>query len=166
MEITQAVPQDLIEVLYLLKVCVANMNEKGQKHWNNAYPGTNFMIEAIENNSLYIYKDLGIAKGLVVLSNDQPKEYEEIDWKGKGDKILFLRFLTIHPDWQDQDIAKSLIEFSEEFAKTNNYNIIRVDIFSGVESAQQLYLTLGFNTAGEFHTQFQKKPYLAYEKSL
>jgi GNAT superfamily N-acetyltransferase len=166
MKIVQAVPQDLVEVLYLLKVCVNDMNEKGQKHWNNAYPGTEIMTKAIENKTLYLYKDLGITKGLIVLSHVEPEEYKDIDWPCREDKVLFLRFLTVHPLWQDAGIEKKLVEFAETFAKENKFSTIRVDIYSGVNGAEKLCVDMGFSQAGKFHSKFQQTPYFAYEKSL
>ena len=65
MNILQAAPNDLIDVLYLLKDCVSDMNGKGHKHWNSAYPGTDFIREAIDKKTLYLYKDKRITKGMV-----------------------------------------------------------------------------------------------------
>jgi GNAT superfamily N-acetyltransferase len=166
MKILKAVHQDLVEVLYLLKVCVYDMNEKGQKHWNNAYPGTEFIQKAIQEESLYLYKDNEVAKGMVVLSDEEPEEYKNIEWQGKEDKILFIRFLAVHPNWQDKSIATRLIEFAEGYAKDHSYSTIRVDIYSGIEGAEKLCADQGFNQTGQFHSKFQQTPYFAYEKSL
>lgn len=166
MKILQAKKQDLVEVLYLLKVSVSDMNEKGQKHWNSAYPGTDYIVESIENESLYIYKDKGIAKGMVVLSNEEPEEYKNIEWQGKGDKVLFIRFLIVNPQWQNAGIAHKLMEYAEEYSKDKGYNTIRVDIHSGVPGAEKLCTDGGFNQTGQFHSSFQQAPYFAYEKSL
>lgn len=166
MKILQAVPQDLVEVLYLLKESVSDMNEKGLKHWNSAYPGTDFIVESIKKEVLYIYKDNGIAKGMVVLSTEEPEEYKNIDWQGKGDNVLFIRFLVVHPNWQHTGIASRLIEYAEAYAKDHSFNTIRVDIYSGVEGAEKLCVDKGFNQTGQFHSSFQQTPYFAYEKSL
>ena len=166
MKILQAVPNDLIEVLYLLKDCVSDMNEKGHKHWNNAYPGTDFMIEAIENKTLHLYKDNEIAKGMVVLSDVEPNEYKNIEWQGKDDKILFIRFLAVHPNWLDQGISERMVEYAEGYAKNNGYSTMRFDIYSGINGADKLCIDMGFNQTGQFHSEFQQTPYFAYEKSL
>jgi GNAT superfamily N-acetyltransferase len=166
MKIQQAVPQDLVEVLYLMKVCVSDMNEQGQKHWNNAYPGQEFLITAIEKGSLYTYKDLEVVKGMVVLSDEEPEEYKNIEWVGKGDKVLFIRFLAVHPTWQGKGIAKRLVEYAEGYSKDHGYTSIRVDIYSGVPGAEKLCIDLGFNQTGQFHSPFQQTPYFAFEKSL
>ena len=166
MKIVQAVPQDLVEVLYLVKVCVNDMNEKGQKHWNNAYPSIEYIQQSITNENFYLYKDNEVAKGMIILSDEEPEEYKNIEWQGKEDKILFLRFLAVHPNWHGQGIAKRLIEYSEGYAKDHGYSTMRVDIFSGIEGAEKLCADKGFSQTGQFHSKFQQTPYFAYEKSL
>ncbi|HBH50110.1 MAG TPA: hypothetical protein DDX98_15805 [Bacteroidales bacterium] len=166
MKIQQAVAQDLIDVLYLMKVCVSDMNEKGQKHWNNAYPGTDFLIKSIEENSLFIYKDVETVRGMIVLNEEEPEEYKNIEWQGKGEKILYLRFLAVHPNWQGKGIAKRLVEYSEGYAKDHSYSSMRVDIYGGIDGSEKLCTDLGFSQTGQFHSKFQQTPYYAYEKSL
>jgi len=166
MKIEKAARIDLVDVLFLLKECVSSMNKKGLKHWNNAYPGSEIMVGAIEEGSLYLYKELGIVKGMIILSKDEPEEYKNIDWKLKSDKALYLKFLSIHPNWQKGDIGKELIEFAENYAKENGMHTVRTDVYGGVDSANNLGSKLGFTQAGEFHSSFQSMPYLAYEKGI
>ncbi len=166
MKIVQAAPKDLVEVLFLMKVCVGYMNEKGQKHWNNAFPSADFLNTAIENKSLYLYKDKEVSKGMVILTEEEPSEYKEIKWQGSNDKVLFLQFLAVHPKWQDNNIADRLIEYAEGYAKDHKYTTIRLDIHSSIHGGEKLCKDEGFDQAGQFHTSFQQAPYLAYEKSL
>lgn len=166
MKIQQAVLQDLVEILYLVKVCVSDMNEKGQKHWNNAYPGANYLLSCIENNTLFLCRENEVAKGMIILSKDEPEEYKPIDWQGKSDKVLFIRFLAVHPLWQGKGIAKKLVAFAEEYSKKNAFSSIRMDIYSGIEGAFNFCSNMGFNQTGQFHSKFQQNPYLAFEKSL
>ncbi len=165
MNIIKAEHGDLVEVLFLMKECVEDLNYKGFKHWNNAYPGSGILIQAIKDGSLYLYKDNGISKGMIILSTDAPKDYEKIKWQLNSNKILYLKFLTVHPLWQKKGVAKSLVEYAELYAKDNGFDAMRVDIYSGLESAEKMCGDLGFNHSGEFHTDFQKSPYFAYEKA-
>ncbi len=166
MKIVQAVPKDLVEVLFLMKVCVGYMNEKGQKHWNNAFPSADLLNTAIENKSLYLYKDNEVTKGMIILTNDEPSEYKKISWQGNNDKVLYLQFLAVHPKWQKNNIADRLIEYAEGYAKDHNYSTMRLDIHSSIDGGEKLCTDEGFNKTGQFHTSFQQAPYLAYEKSL
>lgn len=166
MNILKAEAGDLVEVLFLMKECVEDLNDNGFKHWNNAYPGTSYLTQAIENGKVYIYKERGIAKGMVILNDEQPVDYKGIEWKVSDDKVLYLNFLAVHPNWQKQSIAKSLLEYSELYAKENGYAAVRGDIYSGLPAADVMYSDLGFDKTGQFHTEFQAAPYFAYEKDL
>ncbi|MBN1116411.1 MAG: GNAT family N-acetyltransferase [Bacteroidales bacterium] len=166
MKVLKAEPSDLVEVLYLLEVCVLDLNRKGFKHWNSAYPGVENMNSAIEEGSLYLYKEKGVAKGIIVFSDSEPEGYNNLGWKSDGKKPLFLKFIAVHPLWTGKGIASELIHAAEIFAKENNYSAIRVDAYSGIQSALKLYTELGYSEVGEYHSTFQEAPYIAYEKGL
>lgn len=166
MEIKQASSYDLVEVLYLLRECVADMNQKGFKHWNNSYPGIELIKKDIESGSLFFYKEKGIAKGMITLTEESLEEYQEINWKDNSGKALFMQRLAVHPLWQGQGIAKALVEFAEKKAKEDGYSTLRLDVFGGGESATKVCDETGFSQSGEYHSKFQKTPYLCYEKSL
>ncbi len=166
MNILKAEAGDLVEVLFLMKECVEYLNDEGFKHWNNAYPGTRYLKQAIDNGNVYIYKDKGIAKGMVILSTEPPEDYKNIEWQINNDKVLYLNFLAVHPIWQKLGIDKSLVEYTELYAKDNGYAAVRSDIYSGLPTANDMYSDLGFNKTGQFHTGFQTAPYFAFEKGL
>lgn len=166
MKILKATHNDLVEVLFLLKECVSDLNSNGLKHWNNAYPGADNMIKAIESETLYLLKEKGVAKGMVTLGMESPEEYKNIEWKTDSDKIIFIKFLAVHPRWENTDIAKKLIEFVEQYASDNNFSALRIDVYGGIEMAEKLFDDTGFNKTGQFHSSFQSTPYYAYEKGL
>lgn len=166
MKIVQATHYDLIEVLFLLQESVYEMNKKGLKHWNNAFPGSKTIQLAVENQTLYIYKELGICKGMVILSDEEPDGYNDIDWKLNSDKVLYLKFLAINPLFLNRDIEMELIKFAEQKAKKDGYSALRLDVHSGIENYENMLNHFGFNKTGQFFSSFQKTPYFAYEKSL
>jgi GNAT superfamily N-acetyltransferase len=138
----------------------------GLKQWNNAYPGSEVMKSDVENGTLYLFADLGIAKGMINLSDEKPEEYEEINWKGKSDKILYINRFAVHPIWKESDIAEKLINFAEEFAKKNKYSGIRLDVLDSYPVDNKFFTGKAYELAGDFHSSFQKIPYTCYEKNL
>ena len=52
MEIRKAIPSDLVEILYLLRVCIKDMNEKGMKQWNSAHPESGVIKRNLEEGYL------------------------------------------------------------------------------------------------------------------
>jgi hypothetical protein len=166
MQIIQANPYHLVDVLFLLKECIKDMNSRGLKQWNNAYPGPDLIKDDIEKGSLFLYIELGMVKGMVNLSNDMPKEYSEIGWKGNGQKVLYVNLLAVHPLWLDTDISDNLLNFAEQYARENKYTCIRLDVLDSYPVNEQFFLTRDFKSAGDFHTEFQKMPFVCFEKNL
>lgn len=166
MEIIQASSYDLIDILFLLKQCILDMNKKGFKQWNSAYPGPEIIKEDIEKGTLYIFRDLGIAKGIINLSDEIPEEYTQIGWKGKSDKVLYIKRFAVHPLWKHTDISDKLMVFAEKYAKDNKFKGIRLDVLDTYPADEKFFSERNYNHAGDFHSEFQKIPYACFEKNL
>ena len=114
MEILQAKPDDLIEILFLIRQCVKDMNLKGMKHWNSSYPGTEDISKDLSNEAIYLVKDKGICLGMVTINEVQPDDYKDIKWSDNNSKVLYMKRMAVHPYWQGKGIGKMLVEFTED----------------------------------------------------
>ena len=166
MEIQLASSSDFVEILFLLRQCIKDMNEKGLKQWNTAYPSPEMIRTDINNGVLYLYKELGVAKGMISLTKDQPEGYEGVEWKSKGDNVLYIKRFAVHPYWQDSDVGEKLIAYAENYAKENKFTSIRMDVLDSYPVDDNFFSSKKFDIAGTFHSSFQKLPYTCYEKSL
>lgn len=165
MEISQAKPADLIEILYLLRVCILDMNNKGMKHWNSAYPGAELIKKDLESGHIFLLKDKRVCKGMVTLSEEEPEEYNQVSFNGPA-KPLFMHRMAVHPRWQGMGIGKKMVAFSQEYAKLRGYDSLRLDVFTPAESARKLYESSEFKKMGTFQAGHQAIPYVCYEKKL
>jgi ribosomal protein S18 acetylase RimI-like enzyme len=166
MEIIQAKSTDLIEILFLLKVCIRDMNSKGFKHWNNTYPDIATIRMHLEKGMIYLAKDKGVCKGMVTLNEHQPDEYKSVNFPSGLQKPLYLQNMVVHPKWQGKGFATMMIEFSQKFARDKGFDCIRLDVFMPSENARQLYEKQLFREVATFHSEFQKIPYICYEKQI
>jgi GNAT superfamily N-acetyltransferase len=166
MEIIQAQDTDLIEILYLLRVCILDMNQNGLQHWNSVYPGPDIIQKDLSRSSIYLMKDKGVCKGMVTLDAEEPDDYKGIPWTSEARKPLFIHRMAVHPNWQGQGIAGELMAFAEEFARKNSYDAIRIDVFSDSVHARNLCLKNSFNEAGTFLSFFQQQPFICYDKKI
>jgi GNAT superfamily N-acetyltransferase len=166
MEIMQAKESDFIEILYLLRVCILDMNQKGLKHWNSVYPGPDLIKNDLEKSTIYLIKDKGICKGMLTLDSVEPDNYKEIEWSTPAQKPLFLHRLAVHPIWQGQGIASMLLNFAEEYAVKNGFDALRIDVNSSSENAMSLCKKLAFNETGNFFTTFQQHPFICFDKKV
>ena len=166
MEIQQATSYYLVDLLFLLKECIEDMNSRGLKHWNSANPGAAVIEEDIKKGTLYFYSELGIAQGMINLTDEKPKEYDEVEWKGDGGKVLYVNRLAIHPLYLETNICDKLLKFAEEFAKKNKYSSIRLDVLDSYPVDDKFFIARNFENAGNYHTDFQKMPYVCFEKNM
>jgi GNAT superfamily N-acetyltransferase len=166
MEIMQAKESDFIEILYLLRVCILDMNQKGLKHWNSVYPGPDVIRNDLEKSTIYLFKDKGICKGMVTLDSVEPEEYKSIQWPTRARKPLFLHRLAVHPNWQSQGIARILLNFAEDYAKKNRFDALRIDVNSTSTHARNLCKKHMFSEAGNFFSAFQQQPFICYDKKI
>jgi ribosomal protein S18 acetylase RimI-like enzyme len=166
MEILQAKKSDLIEILYLIRECVRDMNSKGMKHWNSSYPGIEDISADLEGGFIYLVKNKGICMGMVTINESEPDEYKGIGWSGDSSKILYMKRMAVHPVWQDKGVAEMLVGFTEKYARDKKYNYIRLDTLSSNQLEANLYTSGRYDEVGEFYSTFQKTPFKCYEKKI
>jgi len=166
MEIKQATPSEFVEVLFLIRECVKDMNSKGLRQWNNASPSPEQLKEELEKGTIFLIQELGIVKGLMKLTSELPSEYTDISWKNVMARPLFIKLFAIHPLWHNSNISEKLIEFAEIYAKENNYSGIRLDIMDNYPVGAGFFENKQFIVAGTFQSDYQKTPFVCYEKSL
>jgi GNAT superfamily N-acetyltransferase len=166
MEIKQATQYHLVEILFLLRECILDMNTLGLKHWNNAFPGPESIRTDIENGSLYFITELGIARGMINLTEEIPDEYKEINWTQNPSRVMYVNKFAVHPLWKQTDIPDQLLSFAEKKAKQDGFNGIRLDVLDSYPVDPSFFKGKNYGHAGEFHSAFQKIPYTCYEKNL
>jgi ribosomal protein S18 acetylase RimI-like enzyme len=166
MEITKAKERDLIEILYLLKACISDMQGRGITHWNSAYPDAETIQQDLKEGRIFLLKERQVCKGMMTLSTSEPEAYKDLRWQEGAVKAMYLQRMAVHPKWQGQGLGSQLIRFAGDFAQRNGFSCIRLDVFNHSEHAKRLYENHDFYEVGTFLTEAQKVPYICYEKQL
>jgi N-acetylglutamate synthase-like GNAT family acetyltransferase len=60
--------------------------------------------------------------------------------------VLKMKQVAVHPEWQNKGVGRQLVQFSEEFARKNNYKTIELH---ARDTAKAFYLALQYNIIGE-----------------
>ncbi|WP_047375710.1 GNAT family N-acetyltransferase [Exiguobacterium sp. ZOR0005] len=165
--ISLATPSDVnaIEQLYL--ACKDDLLHRQIFQWDDTYPNRAYFEDCIKEGSVYVMKDGEQLLGIVVLDEWQSSEWNEIEWQ--GDKPLVIHSLMVHPSQQGKGIGNLVLHASERLAKLQGYNSIRLDSFSGNETACNFYQRHGYVERGSVH--FDSKPkgherYICFEKAF
>lgn len=165
MDITQARPTDLIEVLYLLKVCIADMRSRGLTHWNSAYPDPQQIEKDLLEGSIYLLKDKGVTKGMVTLTPDAPSEYRQVAF-ASTEKPLYVKRLAVHPAVKDDSGERMLFDFALQFGRDHGFGSIRTDIWQTTTGSANTCEALQFETPGTAGPESPRFPMTCFEKRL
>jgi GNAT superfamily N-acetyltransferase len=162
MGITKVEQSELVEIMYLMRVCSIELNSMGCMFWdfmNQQIP------ELIEKGFIFKYKNNESTVGIIVLNNKADDEYDNIHWKYESGKVLSVRIL-VHPRWREKGISKELIAFAEKYALDNSYSCIRLDVNSRNAFTLELLNETKYEKAGEIHLPFHKATLYCLEKKF
>jgi len=113
-----------------------------------------------------LLKDNGLSIAYFAIDEEQPSEYNNINWITHGEKVLVIHRLAVLPEYQDMGIAKKMLKFIEEFADENGYTSIRLDAYSENRKALKLYENHGYKRVGKLYFPNREVHFYCYEKKV
>ena len=91
--------------------------------------------------------------------------YKTVNWITQDEYNLYIHRLAVHPIFQKRGIARKMMDFAEDFAKSNNYISIRLDTFSQNPRNNKFYKSRGYNKLDDVYFPKQSEfPFHCYEK--
>lgn len=162
--IRKAKIEDKTAIMDIIAAAIIHMDQKGIYQWDKIYPDSETICEDILQKKLFVSVDDYAIKGIIVLNEEQAEEYEALKWRYAFGKQLIIHRLCVDPRYQGKGIAKNLINFAENFAKSSSYEAIRLDAFTQNERACKMYEQAGYEKVGTVN--FRKGKFYCYEKAL
>ena len=144
------------------------MRDNGIDQWDADYPNREVILQDLQTQTLFAYRENDVVLGIVVLNESQDEEYAEINWStSETERNIVVHRLAVRPDQQRRGIARRLMDFAEQWARDNNYDAIRLDTFSQNPRNQRFYLNRGYTDLGLVYLKYKKDhPYYCYELLL
>jgi hypothetical protein len=164
MEIKQAGQYELVEVLYLLRVCITELTSRGCLHWSVLTPQ---ITEDIDKGNVFIIKTRNISVGTIIL--DPQKTYSnknQVNNEKTDDNVLYINRLIIHPKWFSREIGNELVLFAEKYASDHKFQSVRFEVFAENTPVIDLFNSFQYKKAGEVHLPFQNIPFICLEKKI
>ena len=159
--------EDLNSLEHLVTACRLKMESENIFQWNHTYPLAKDFENDINRNELYVKEFNDEIIGCIVLSNAMDEFYKNISWTPNTDNALYVHRLAVLPKFQGQGIARQLMDFAENFGKTNDYQAIRLDTFSQNKRNQKFYLSRGYTQLESIYFPNQSEfPFYCYELIL
>ncbi|WP_180953715.1 GNAT family N-acetyltransferase [Bacillus sp. T33-2] len=165
--IVRATYEDLASIDVMFGDCKEYLESRGILQWDETYPNREYFEKALEGEEIFILKMDGQILGTMVLDEWQAPEWSEAGWTELNGKPLILHSFCVHPSSQGGGYGGTMLQFAEEFARQQGYSALRLDAYSGNESAVKFYEKRGYRKTGEV-IMGQKRPghqlYYCYEK--
>lgn len=153
---------DNIEALY--NESIDWLNNQGIHQWKKGvYPTRNSALAAVHEDSLYCCSINGNISGTFIINENQVQQYKDLNWRYKSGKILVLHTLVIKPNETGRGLGKIIMEFIIDYAQTNDYKAIRLDVFPDNNAAVRLYLYFGFEFVGKVFFDIKEPSYEWYD---
>lgn len=160
----KALIEDFKEISALYHAAVEKLIESRIYQWDEIYPDDEVLLEDILHGEMYLLISEGSIASCVVLNEEQDRLYLTGSWRFTEGRVAVIHRLCVHPGFQSGGIGKKTVRLTEELAKENGYDIIRLDAFSQNNPAGNMYKNLGYTKAGE--VSFRKGLFYLMEKAL
>jgi GNAT superfamily N-acetyltransferase len=162
MEILEPQSIDLIEIVYLEKVCYFELKSRG---WLSCDKFKQFTLEDLKTIFILKLNNLTLT-GLIKIniSGNHPdisKNNNSITYNP-----LVIENIIIHPNWWSKNTGNTLLNFAEDYARKNGFNSVKVNTFSKNEFSIKLVEQLSYLQKEEFYSDNQDVPYYTFEKIL
>ncbi len=143
----KAVLEDLENIEVMLKYVVKEGRGKGL-NWTEKYPTREIFEEDILKREAYIIENDEELVGVVVLNSEEDISYKNLLWQENERFIVIHRFM-ISPNYEGQGYGKRLLGEILEWARKNNFRLVKLDTEEKNIRAQRLYESMGFKPIGE-----------------
>lgn len=165
--IRPATPNDLSAIKNLTEACAAALQKKKIFQWNENYPSMEKLSSDIKNGELYVLLQDKKITGIVALSTCMDDVYKPVKWLTNTSKNLYAHRLAVLPENWGKGFAQILMDFAEDFARSQNCVSVRLDTFSQNKRNHKFYEKRGYQKLEDIHFPFKSKhPFHCYELVL
>ena len=155
---------EIPEIMSLTRACAKAMIAQNIYQWNEHYPSQDAFNKDIARKELYVLKHENAIIGTLVISTFMDEEYTAINWLTPSVNNYYIHRLAVHPNFQKQGYATTLMDYAEAFAKAKNATSIRLDTFSENKRNQRFYEARGYQKLGNiFFPKQSEHPFYCYE---
>lgn len=161
----KALQSDIPEIWLILQQAIKHRKEDGSKQWQNGYPNPEVIQKDIYKDAGYVLTEEETIVGYcALLINDEPV-YENIvgKWLSNDDYVILHR-VAISDSYLGKGLAKKIVEYSEDYARSKNIYSIKADTNFDNPAMINIFEKLGYSFCGE--VQFEGGSRKAYEKLL
>ncbi len=165
--IRKAREADIVQIMNLTHACARHLVKQKIFQWNDLYPNKEIFEKDISHDQLYVYELNDSVIGCIVITELMDPEYENVKWLTSEGNSYYVHRLAVQPDHQGKGYARSLMDFAETKAKSDEKASIRLDTFSKNLRNQRFYEQRGYRRLEPVYFLNQSRdPFYCYELLL
>lgn len=166
MKIRKTTKKDVDKVMHLIQQAQCYFKEEGIDQWQDGYPNHEKIEEDIEKDISYVMeiKHEIVATAAISLERDITYDVIEGTWKSNQPYAVIHR-ICVDNVWKGQNLAKALLQFTQELAIAKKYWSIRMDTHQDNLAMQRFLEKNGFEYCGIITLESGAKR-IAFEKLL
>ena len=160
--------EDLNQIKMLMHEIKEEMREDNNPQWGSTeedYPSIDILIKDISLNKMVKYIDDGVIKGIVTISNDNPREFKGLI-KTSNKKSFVLHRLAVPKEYRKQKVATKLFQYIIEKAIENKVRVIKASTEKSNDSMNGFLLRHGFIHKGNYQYEDYPGDYNYFEKEV
>lgn len=153
-------------MIAILRQCAADMQANGIDQWDSEYPVADRIHADIATGTAWVYIEDGQVCGMFIMDENQPTEYQAVEWRLAASRIAVIHRLAVKPTHHRQGIASGLMDFAEQDAVVQGCDVMRLDTYSRNTRSVPFFLGRGYHLAGQVHFRGKAAPFYCFEKRL
>ncbi|MFT3951317.1 MAG: GNAT family N-acetyltransferase [Oscillospiraceae bacterium] len=161
---SNAETSNIDEIMRLLSCAIKHMERNDIHQWDEIYPSRKIIAGDIRKHELFVGRIGGQIAVIFVVNSKCNAKYKIGAWSTNTENFLVIHRLCVHPDFQNQGVAKAAMAYIENNLCSLNIEAIRLDVFKQNPHALRLYKNNGFQITGE--VEFRKGGFYLMEKLL
>jgi Acetyltransferases len=166
MLIIQPLHDDIATICDIFDSCRMDLSAQGIHQWDDQYPNIEVIRNDIHNETIYAAVVDDQIAGVISFDDYEMDEYSAINWSVNGGKHVIVHRLAVHPNFQRLGIAKRLMDFVHETGIKQQFQSVRLDVYSGNPHAVAFYERLGYEHRGQVMFPRRIQPFYCMEKVL
>lgn len=177
----KALPDDLDDIVLIIKEAKKRMKDAGRTQWQGAYPGISDIMHDINSGYGYVAETSGYTSGdsicgclkegkvliagyCAVIFNGEPA-YENLEgrWLSDSDYVVVHR-MAVSGKMLGSGVSKEMFRAVSELACSHGISSFKVDTNHDNVQMNHILKSLGFSECGTIN--YADGPRIAYEKIL
>ena len=169
--IRKSKPEDIPEIMNIIRDAQASMKLLGISQWQNGYPDETSFAKDIAEGISHVYEEDGEIVATAAIFTAPEPDYAKIydgEWKTSGDYGVVHR-IAVKKEVKRGGYAAKMIEYAAELTRKAGYGSIRIDTHEGNVPMRTFLKKQGFEECGIIYLSNEgcvENKRVAYEKIL